>query len=91
MDRGWMIIGFFFIVVGIPVIFTAIKDIYKRQLRFKEKQLDVLSHEIAEKAAQYAAQIERLENRVRVLERIATDKGRDLAAEIESLRDQPLN
>lgn len=91
MDRGWMIIGFFFIVVGIPVIFTAIKDIYKRQLRFKEKQLDVLSHETAEKAAQYAAQIERLENRVRVLERIATDKGRDLAAEIESLRDQPLN
>lgn len=91
MDRGWMIIGFFFIVVGIPVIFAAIKDIYKRQLRFKEKQLDVLSYETAEKAAQYAAQIERLENRVRVLERIATDKGRDLAAEIESLRDQPLN
>ena len=32
-----------------------------------------------------AAQIERLEQRVRVLERIATDKGTALAAEIEAL------
>lgn len=91
MDRGWMIIGFCFIVVGLPVIFGAINDMYKRQTRLKEKQLEMLSHETAEKAAQYAAQIERLEQRVRVLERIATDKGSDLAAEIESLRDQPLN
>lgn len=35
--------------------------------------------------------IERLEQRVRVLERIATDKGAGLAAEIEGLRNEPLN
>ncbi len=35
--------------------------------------------------------IERLEQRVRVLERIATDKGAGLADEIERLRNEPLN
>ena len=47
------------------------------------------THQTAEKAAQYAAHVERLEQRMRVLERIATDKGVDLADQIESLRDEP--
>lgn len=63
----------------------------KRWLSLKEKQLAAQTHETAEKAAQYAAQTERLEQRVRVLERIVTDKGIDVADEIERLRDQPLN
>ena len=50
-----------------------------------------MSNRTAEKAAQYAAQTERLEARVRVLERIATDRGVDVAEEIEKLRDAPLN
>lgn len=37
------------------------------------------------------AQTERLEQRVRVLERIVTDRGMALDEEIERLRDQPLN
>jgi len=41
----------------------------------------------AEKAAQYATQIQRLEDRVQVLERIVTDKGYDVATQIEALRD----
>ena len=41
----------------------------------------------AEKAAQYAVQNQALEDRVRVLERIVTDKGYDVAAQIEALRD----
>jgi hypothetical protein len=45
----------------------------------------------AEKAAQYAAHVERLEQRVRVLERIITDKGVALSDEIEQLRDSPVN
>ena len=89
MDRGLFILGFFFIVVGIPVIFKALSEIYKRQMRFREKQLEYMNHQTAEKAAQYAAHVERLEARVRVLERIATDKGTHLAAEIEDLRDVP--
>ena len=90
-DKSSFVLGFFFIVVAIPVIFGVLGDVYKRHLKFKERQLDAISNETAEKAAQYAAQTERLEARVRVLERIVTDKGVDLSDEIEKLRDAPLN
>jgi hypothetical protein len=64
---------------------------FKMWLRLKERQLDSQSQLTAEKTAQYAAHTERLEARVRVLERIVTDKGVDLSNEIEKLRDTPLN
>jgi ABC-type phosphate transport system auxiliary subunit len=60
----------------------------KPWLRLKEKQLQMQGKETAEKAAQYAAHTERLEQRVRVLERIVTDKGIDVADEIDRLRDE---
>lgn len=41
----------------------------------------------AEKAAQYASHSRELEERVRVLERIVTDGGYDVAVQIEALRD----
>ena len=53
----------------------------------QRKMLEKQSEMTAEKAAQYAAHTERLEERVRVLERIATDKGVDVSLEIEKLRD----
>ena len=52
---------------------------------------DVMKMQIqatAEKAAQYAANNRELEDRVRVLERIVTDRGYDVATQIESLRDE---
>ena len=64
---------------------------FKMWIKVKERQLEQQSQMTAEKAAQYAAHTERLEQRMRVLERIITDKGVDLADEIESLRDRPLN
>jgi ABC-type phosphate transport system auxiliary subunit len=64
---------------------------FKMWIRVKERQLELQSTMTAEKTAQYAAHTERLEARMRVLERIITDKGVDLADEIESLRDAPLN
>ena len=88
---GGFVLGFFFIVVGIPVILGIGGDMYKRHLKFKEKQMTLLSNETAEKAAQYAAHTERLEARVRVLERIVTDRGIEVSEEIEKLRDTPLN
>jgi Tfp pilus assembly major pilin PilA len=88
---GGFVLGFFFIVVGIPVILGIGGDMYKRHLKFKEKQMTLLSNETAEKAAQYAAHTERLEARVRVLERIVTDRGVEVSEEIEKLRDAPLN
>jgi len=62
---------------------------FKMWIRVKERQLDRQSDLTAEKAAQYAAHTERLEARVRVLERIAIDKGTDLSEEIDALRDHP--
>lgn len=76
--------------VLIPLAAIAIAP-FKMWLKMKEKQMEIQSSMTAEKSAQYAAHTERLEQRVRVLERIITDKGNDLATEIEDLRDRPLN
>ncbi len=59
--------------------------------RHKQKELEIMAQANTEKAAQYAAQNERLEQRVQVLERIITDKSSHLADAIEDLRDKPLN
>ena len=77
----WVLIPITAIVCGI------FAGIAKRWIRLKEREMKLSSEMTAEKAAQYAAHTERLEQRVRVLERIATDKGIDLADEIERLRD----
>jgi hypothetical protein len=74
----------------IPIVAILSRTVTK-MVALKEKQLEVQTSMTAEKSAQYAAHTERLEARVRVLERIATDKGVDLSDEIESLRDTPLN
>ena len=74
----------------IPIV-AILAGVATRWIKMKEKQLASQTAMTAEKAAQYAAQTERLEARMRVLDRIATDRGIDLADEIEALRDQPLN
>ncbi|MCW1381545.1 hypothetical protein OLX02_01790 [Novosphingobium sp. KCTC 2891] len=55
--------------------------------KHSRKLEEVRAAATAEKAAQYAAQSQALEERVRVLERIVTDKGYDVATQIEALRD----
>jgi len=87
MDVGTVI--FFLIVVGIPIIAGTVGKLFKEWLRHKQVTASALNAQTAEKAAQYAAHVERLEERVRVLERIVTDKGVGLAGEIEALRDPP--
>jgi hypothetical protein len=62
---------------------------FKMWLKIKEKQIEAQSSLAAEKTAQYAAHVERIEARVRVLEQIATDQGIQTAAQIEALRDRP--
>ena len=61
---------------------------FKMWLKIKEKQIEAQSSLAAEKTAQYAAHVERIEARVRVLEQIATDSGVQTAAQIEALRDR---
>ncbi|SRR5687767_6271878 len=77
-----------FIVVGLPITFIFGQPMIKRLLEHREKRMEIEARLTAEKAAQYAAQTERLEQRVRVLERIVTDKGLDVSDEIERLRDE---
>lgn len=80
-----------FIVIGIPTILIFGQPLIRRMIEHRERRMEIEAQMTAEKAAQYAAQTERLEQRVRVLERIVTDKGIVVADEIERLRDRPLN
>ena len=75
------------IAIGVLIL---IGTIFKRVMEYKERLLGLTADRTAEKAAQYASHVEQLEARVRVLERIATDKGADLAQQIEDLRAPPL-
>lgn len=76
--------------VMIPIIALLIPIVAiwtKHQQKIAEMQLGATAEQTAEKAAQYASHIQRLEDRVQVLERIVTDRGYDIATQIEALRD----
>ncbi len=72
------------IVIGLPIILLMV--IANRFFRLREKKLEVEASLAAEKAAQYASRSHELEERVRVLEQIVTDRGAETAAQIEALR-----
>ena len=77
--------------VLIPIIALMIPIIAiwtKHQQKLAQMNINSTAQATAEKAAQYASQVHDLEDRVRVLERIVTDKGYDVATQIEALRDQ---
>lgn len=76
--------------VMIPIIALMIPIVAlwtKHQQKMAEMQIGATAEQTAEKAAQYASHIQRLEDRVQVLERIVTDRGYDIATQIEALRD----
>lgn len=55
--------------------------------KLESKRLSLAASEGAEKGTQYITRIKDLEDRVRVLERIVTDSGYNVSAQIEALRD----
>ena len=63
----------------------------KRFFALKERQLEAETSMAAEKAAQYATANAELEQRLRVVEQIVTDRGIDTAAQIEALRPPRLS
>lgn len=69
----------FLMIVGIVWV--------RSQSRLEEKRIAATAENSAERAAQYATSNKQLEERVRVLERIVTDRGYDVATQIEALRD----
>lgn len=77
------------VALMIPIVAILAGTMVKPWFEFKRRQLELASNAAAEKAAQYAAHTERLEQRVRVLERIVTDRGMDLSGEIDRLRSLP--
>jgi hypothetical protein len=80
-----------FILVGLPVLSWAATSMFKRWLRHVEALHHVSIDQRPETAAQNAAKMERLEQRMSVIERILTDRPTHLSEEIERLRDAPVN
>lgn len=80
--------GYLALMIPIVALMIPIVAIWaKHQQRLAEMQIGTTAEQTAEKAAQYASHIQRLEDRVQVLERIVTDGGYNVAAQIEALRD----
>ena len=86
MDTAMLV--FFGIVVGIPIFGGMGLGAFQRWLQHKERMSQLIASQTAEKAAQYAAHVERIEARLRVVEQIVTDGGAQTAAQIEALREQ---
>ena len=83
MDINPLIIPILGISCGLLAVFGGV--FVRPWFRLRERQMELESRMVAEKAAQYAAQSERLEQRVAVLERILTDRSTHLSEEIERL------
>ncbi|RDC59430.1 hypothetical protein HME9302_00618 [Alteripontixanthobacter maritimus] len=79
-----------FLALMIPIIALSIPIVAiwtKHQQKLAEMNISATADATAEKAAQYASHVSELEQRVRVLERIVTDRGYDISTQIEALRD----
>jgi hypothetical protein len=74
-------LGVFIPIIALTIPIVAIWTKHRKEMMQMELQAT------AEKAAQYATSNKELEDRVRVLERIVTDGGYDVATQIEALRD----
>lgn len=61
----------------------------RRANEHEERKLELLARAEEAKSGHGGEAYRKLEERIRVLERIATDRGADLALEIEQLRDAP--
>ena len=73
------------IIMGVSIPITAIK--LKHREKIEQMRLAASGNRDSGRDTRQEARIEELEDRVRVLERIVTDGGYDLAHKIEALRD----
>ncbi|KXJ51495.1 MAG: hypothetical protein AXW17_09160 [Colwellia sp. Phe_37] len=80
MSGTAMVVAIVFISVGFGVIF----DMYKKHLEFKEKTLNYNSQS-SEQVIAMKKQVQLLEERMQVLEKIVTDEGYDVRKEINRL------
>ena len=88
MDANLMLI-FGFILVVLSIVFPFAYVINKREHEHKERKLELQARAEEAKAEQMRfsnGDYSKMEERVRVLERIATDSNQALATQIEQLR-----
>ena len=85
MELGFLI-PIMGIIMGVSIPLTVIK--LKHREKLEEMRLAASGNRDSGRDTRQEARIEELEDRVRVLERIVTDGGYDLAHKIEALRDE---
>ncbi|MFM9829573.1 MAG: hypothetical protein ACKVOB_12660 [Sphingomonas sp.] len=91
MDNGTLALMIPILGISCGLIAIIGGVVIRPMLKLRERRMEIEAQMVAERAAQYASNTGRIEERLRVLERIVTDRGIDVADEIEKLRDAPLN
>lgn len=83
-------IAFCALVIGIISVAGIMLDAYKLRLTNREKELELRTRLADADGARGAGQVAEMEDRLRVLERIATDRRHMLADEIDQLREKEI-
>jgi cell division protein FtsL len=86
MDADLLVI-FMFVLITLMIVFPFAAIMHKRNVVHEERKLELQARAEEAKNGNGSSEFRKLEERVRVLERIATDNKQDLALQIESLRD----
>lgn len=86
MDYELFVIFAFVLIAG-SLVFSFITRTHNRTILHEERKLELLARAEEAKNGKGSEGYRKLEERVRVLERIATDSNHALASQIESLRD----
>ena len=82
------VMAFAALMMTIVAVFVLITSTYKRRIDYKLRSLELKSRAGQQRVTTEPSEaFKQLEKRVRVLERIATDRAPDLASQIEALRD----
>lgn len=63
---------------------------FRRWLHYKEKMVQLIAEQTAERDAQYGARLERVEARLKMVERTMTNGGVETATQIDALDANPL-
>lgn len=76
------------IIMILVILGLTINGIVKKVLDYKREQTQSFNQDKSDSVAQIAERAQMIEDRVRVLERLATDRGTLLSDEIEALRGE---
>ena len=86
MDGNLLLI-FAFVLIAAAIVFRFATAAHKRTVEHEERKLELEARKAEAENGHGGASYRKLEERVRVLERIATDSNHALASQIDELRD----